>query len=81
MAVNKRNLLVNALIDYFSLKIDFFYQSQLLVTLKQNYCSFQIYSLLSGDSNLANLTNLFSKKKADLYLDFLHKFKKALNVT
>lgn len=78
MTLNKRNLFVGALLDYFNVKSCFLYSSELIVRINQNYSSFHIYSLLSMDKKVANLTNLFSQKKKDLYLDFLHKFKNEL---
>lgn len=78
-AVENQGLSVLALLDYFNVKANPLYLSNLLVEIDQSCSGPQIYSLLSLDKEMATLTNLLSEKKEDLYLNFLEKFKIVLH--
>lgn len=80
-SVENQGLSILALLDYFNVKVNPLYLSELAIEIDQSCSGPQIYSLLSMDKEMGNLTNLLSSKKEDLYLNFLQKFKIELNLT
>jgi hypothetical protein len=57
------------------------FKTSFTIEIDQNASGPQIYSLLSSDKKLCNITNLFlnkKKEKKDIYLDFLKSYKKEL---